>query len=37
MCLKVGGVYWKERNGDGSADLNKGEERFFLYERFVYI
>jgi len=30
MCLKVVGVYWKERDGDGSEDLNKGEEEFFL-------
>jgi len=22
-------VRWKEREGDGSEDLNKGEERFF--------
>jgi len=37
MCLKIVGVDWKERDGDGSEDLNEGEEGFFLYESFVYI
>jgi len=31
------GAYWEERGGDGRKDLNKGEEEFFLYGRFVYI
>jgi len=37
MCLKVVGVKWKEREGDGSEDMKKREEEFFLYRRFVYI
>jgi len=29
MYLKVVGMRWKEREGNGSEDLNKGEEEFF--------
>jgi len=30
MCQKVEGVIWKERDGDGTDDLDEGAERFFL-------
>lgn len=36
MWWKTVGVNWKEREGDGSEELSKGEESF-LYERFMYI
>jgi len=40
MCLKVVGVYWKERDDDGRKDLSEEEERrrvFPVREICVYI